>query len=461
MKYYLAIDIGASSGRHILGHVENGKLELEEVYRFYNGNDEKNGHLVWDTERLFSSIKEGMKKCREMGKIPCTMAIDTWGVDYALLDKEGKLIGDVYAYRDGRNAPRMKDVHAIIPENELYARTGIQPITFNTVYQLYDDKMTGKLEKAEHFLMVPDYFNYLLTGVMHNEYTDASTTGMLNVDTHSWDKEIISRLGYPEKLFGKLHQPSSVVGTLLAEVKEEVGYDLTVVSCAAHDTASAVIAVPCKVQPLYISSGTWSLMGVEQKEPFTDEESKACGFSNEGSVEFKFRYLKNIMGLWMIQSVKKEFDDKYDFGQFVDLSRAAEIDSTVAANDACFLAPKSMIEEVQNYCRRTGQKVPETPGELAKVIYVSLALCYRETADQIEKLTGRQYDTIHIVGGGSKNEYLNELTAEISGRKVVAGVPEATAVGNLVAQMIAGGDLKGIDEAKDLVINSFALKEFH
>lgn len=461
MKYYLAIDIGASSGRHILGHVEGGKLVLEEVFRFYNGNDEKDGHLVWNADRLFASVKEGMKKCAEIGKIPATVAIDTWGVDYALLDGEGKLIGDLYAYRDSRTARRMHEVHAIVPENELYARTGTQPLSFNTVYQLYDDKMTGKLEKAEAFLMVPDYFNYLLTGVMHNEYTEASTTGLLNADTHTWDKEIIARLGLPEKLFRKLYQPSSVVGTLREEVKREIGYDLTVVSCAAHDTASAVIAVPCKGQPLYISSGTWSLMGVEQKEPFTDEESKACGFSNEGSVEFKFRYLKNIMGLWMIQSVKKELNDEYDFGQFVELSRAAEIDSVVAANDDCFLAPKSMIKAVQEYCERTGQKVPVTPGELAKVIYVSLAQCYRETADQIEKLTGKRYDTIHIVGGGTKNEYLNELTAEISGRKVVAGVPEATAVGNLVAQMIAEGDLKGITEAKDLVIESFSLKEFH
>ncbi len=461
MKYYLAIDIGASSGRHILGHVEDGKLVLEEVFRFYNGNDEKDGHLVWNTERLFASVKEGLKKCAEIGKIPATVAIDTWGVDYALLDGNGKLIGDLYAYRDSRTANRLHEVHAIVSENELYARTGTQSLSFNTIYQLYDDKMTGKLEKAEAFLMVPDYFNYLLTGVMHNEYTEASTTGLLNADTHTWDKEIITRLGLPEKLFRKLYQPSSVVGTLTEEVKKEIGYDLTVVSCAAHDTASAVIAVPCKGQPLYISSGTWSLMGVEQKEPFTDEESKACGFSNEGSVDFKFRYLKNIMGLWMIQSVKKELHDEYDFGQFVELSRASEIDSVVAANDDCFLAPKSMIKAVQDYCERTGQKVPVTPGELAKVIYVSLAQCYRETADQIEKLTGKRYDTIHIVGGGTKNEYLNELTAEISGRTVVAGVPEATAVGNLVAQMIAEGDLKGITEAKDLVIKSFTLKEFH
>lgn len=461
MKYYLAIDIGASSGRHILGHVEDGKLVLEEVFRFYNGNDEKDGHLVWNTERLFASVKEGLKKCAEIGKIPATVAIDTWGVDYALLDGNGKLIGDLYAYRDSRTANRLHEAHAIVSENELYARTGTQSLSFNTIYQLYDDKMTGKLEKAEAFLMVPDYFNYLLTGVMHNEYTEASTTGLLNADTHTWDKEIITRLGLPEKLFRKLYQPSSVVGTLTEEVKKEIGYDLTVVSCAAHDTASAVIAVPCKGQPLYISSGTWSLMGVEQKEPFTDEESKACGFSNEGSVDFKFRYLKNIMGLWMIQSVKKELNDEYDFGQFVELSRASEIDSVVAANDDCFLAPKSMIKAVQDYCERTGQKVPVTPGELAKVIYVSLAQCYRETADQIEKLTGKRYDTIHIVGGGTKNEYLNELTAEISGRTVVAGVPEATAVGNLVAQMIAEGDLKGITEAKDLVIKSFTLKEFH
>lgn len=461
MKYYLAIDIGASSGRHILGHVEDGKLVLEEVFRFYNGNDEKDGHLVWNTERLFASVKEGLKKCAEIGKIPATVAIDTWGVDYALLDGDGKLIGDLYAYRDSRTANRLHEVHSIVSENELYARTGTQSLSFNTIYQLYDDKMTGKLEKAEAFLMVPDYFNYLLTGVMHNEYTEASTTGLLNADTHTWDKEIITRLGLPEKLFRKLYQPSSVVGTLTEEVKKEIGYDLTVVSCAAHDTASAVIAVPCKGQPLYISSGTWSLMGVEQKEPFTDEESKACGFSNEGSVDFKFRYLKNIMGLWMIQSVKKELNDEYDFGQFVELSRASAIDSVVAANDDCFLAPKSMIKAVQEYCERTGQKVPVTPGELAKVIYVSLAQCYRETADQIEKLTGKRYDTIHIVGGGTKNEYLNELTAEISGRTVVAGVPEATAVGNLVAQMIAEGDLKGITEAKDLVIKSFTLKEFH
>ena len=259
MKYYLSIDIGASSGRHILSSVQNGKLILEEVYRFENGMTEKDGHLVWDYKKLFSDILQGMKECKKAGKIPVSVGIDTWGVDYALIDKAGEVIGDVFAYRDGRTAEPIKKLHSKIPFETLYERTGSQFQIYNTIYQLYTDKLSGKLDNAERFLMMPDFFNYLLTGVMKNEFTNASTTGLMSAKTREWDMQTVRELELPEKLFKELSDPATFVGRLKPEIADEVGYDLNVVLPATHDTASAVMAVPEVGQPLYISSGTWSL----------------------------------------------------------------------------------------------------------------------------------------------------------------------------------------------------------
>lgn len=456
MKYYLSIDIGASSGRHILSSVQNGKLVLEEVYRFENGMTQKDGHLVWEYEKLFSNIIEGLKECKKLGKIPVSVGIDTWGVDYALIDADGKVIGDVYAYRDGRTEEPIKKVHEIIPFETLYKRTGSQFQIYNTIYQLYTDKLSGKLDKAERFLMMPDFFNYLLTGVMKNEFTNASTTGLMSAKTRDWDMETVKELGLPEKLFKELSDPATFVGNLKPEIAKEIGYDLKVVLPATHDTASAVMAVPEIGQPLYISSGTWSLLGIESPVAISTEEALKENFTNEGGYERSTRFLKNIMGLWMIQCVRREYNKKYSWGDFVTLSKEVkDFDSIVDVNDNSFLAPASMIEAIKDYCRKTGQKVPETPGEIALCVYDSLAVCYKRAVETVERVTGYKFDTIHIVGGGCQNAYLNELTAKRTGRRVVAGPVEATAIGNALSQLLYDGAVKNINEAKELVKVSF------
>lgn len=456
MKYYLSIDIGASSGRHILSSVQNGKLVLEEVYRFENGMTQKDGHLVWEYEKLFSNIIAGLKECKKLDKIPVSVGIDTWGVDYALIDADGKVIGDVYAYRDGRTEEPIKKVHEIIPFETLYKRTGSQFQIYNTIYQLYTDKLSGKLDKAERFLMMPDFFNYLLTGVMKNEFTNASTTGLMSAKTRNWDMETVKELDLPEKLFKELSDPATLVGNLKPEIAKEIGYDLKVVLPATHDTASAVMAVPEIGQPLYISSGTWSLLGIESPVAISTEEALKENFTNEGGYGRSTRFLKNIMGLWMIQCVRREYNKKYSWGDFVTLSKEVkDFDSIVDVNDNSFLAPASMIEAIKDYCRKTGQKVPETPGEIALCVYDSLAVCYKRAVETVERVTGYKFDTIHIVGGGCQNAYLNELTAKRTGRRVVAGPVEATAIGNALSQLLYDGAVKNINEAKELVKVSF------
>ncbi|MBQ6727985.1 MAG: rhamnulokinase [Clostridia bacterium] len=459
-NYFLAIDIGASSGRHILGHTENGKLILEEVYRFKNGAIKKDSKLVWDDKALFLSIVEGLKKCKELGKIPVSLGIDTWGVDYALLDNNDNLIGEVYSYRDERTLAVMKEVYGIVSERELYERTGIKEQVFNTVFQLYCDKKSGKLERAETFLMMPDYLHFLLTGVKKNEYTNASTTGLLNAANRDWDYEIIEKLGLKKSLFKPLSYPCEKVGGLKKDIVKEVGFDCTVYLPATHDTASAVMAVPSENDPLYISSGTWSLIGIETPKENTSIVAADSGFTNEGGFNKTVRFLKNIMGMWMIQNIKKELNDEYDFVELVRLARAAkDFGSIVNVNDLSFFSPDSMITAVKEYCKKTGQKVPETVGEIAFCAYRSLAESYKKSVEQIEEITGAKFDKIHIVGGGCQNVLMNELTAAITRRTVVAGPVEATATGNLIAQMLAVGEIASLSAGKALIRDSFEIKE--
>ena len=459
-KYYLAIDIGASSGRHILGWLEDGKMILEEIYRFKNGADKKGDKLVWNDKGLFDSIVEGVKKCKEIGKIPVSIGIDTWGVDYALLDENDNLIDEIYSYRDDRTLAVIDEVHSIVAEEEAFERTGIQKQVFNTIYQLYCDKKSGKMAKAKSFMMVPDYLHFLLTGVKKNEYTNASTTGLMNAKTREWDMEIIEKLGLNKDLFMPLSLPGSLVGELKAEIVEKVGFNATVYLPATHDTASAVMAVPNPNLPLYISSGTWSLMGIETPNENTTKLAKECGFTNEGGYNKSVRFLKNIMGLWMVQCIKKEYDDKYSFVDFVDLAKKVEnFHSIVDVNDHSFFAPESMVKAVQDYCKKTGQQVPETVGEIVLCVYESLAECYAKAVDQIEDMTGVKFNEINIVGGGCQNVLLNELTAKATKRTVVAGPVEATATGNLIAQMLAIGDIKTLNEGKQIIKESFEIKE--
>ena len=462
-KYYLAVDIGASSGRHMLASMKDGKMQLEEVYRFPNGMDNKNGTLCWDVDRLITEIKNGLKKCKEIGKIPVSMGIDTWGVDYVLLDKDDHILGDTVGYRDSRTEGMDEEVYEVIPQDDLYARTGIQKQIFNTIYQLMSVKESHPeyLEQAETILMIPDYFNFLLTGVKMNEYTEATTGQLISPKTNDWDYELIDMLGYNSKMFRPVSMPGTVVGDFTEDVQKEVGFNCTVVLPATHDTGSAVLAVPTNDDDaVYISSGTWSLMGIERKEADCSMESMKANFTNEGGYDHRFRYLKNIMGLWMIQSVKKEFTEDLSFAEICEMASKETIPSIVDCNDDCFLAPESMIEAVQKFCCDTDQPVPETVGEISSVIYNSLAKCYGDTVEEIEAITGKKYSTIYVVGGGSNAGYLNELTAKYTGRKVSAGPSEATAIGNIIVQMLHDGVFANLPEARTCVKESFDVKMY-
>ncbi len=477
MNYFLAIDIGASSGRHILGSLVDGKMVLEEVYRFDNTQIRKDGHDCWDTEALFKNVVEGIKACAKIGKIPTTIGIDTWGVDFVLLDENLQPCSDAVAYRDSRTQGADKIVDAVISADELYARTGIQKQLFNSIYQLVALKKEHpeQLEKAAHFLMMPDYLNFRLTGKVSNEYTNASTTNLLNAKAKTWDMALIKSLGLPERIFGELKMPGTVLGGLSSEIEKEVGFSSTVILPATHDTGSAYLAVPARDdKAVYLSSGTWSLLGVENEEPITTTESKAANFTNEGGAWYRFRYLKNIMGLWMIQSIHRELNGvdyvegkskgenvngaevladwvahKYSFNELETAARAAEnFASVVDVNDARFLSPVSMIAEVRAACDEMRQKVPSTVGEVMQCVYKSLAKCYADAIKNLSSLTGKQYTSVNIVGGGSQDGYLNSLTERATGLKVFAGPVEGTAIGNLIVQFIAAGECKDLTEAR-------------
>lgn len=474
MDFYLAVDIGASSGRHILSHMENGRIVLEEIYRFPNGMVNKDGHLVWDHKKLFGEILTGMRKCKERGIEPVSMGIDTWAVDFALLDEHGALLTDIYGYRDNRTGGMDEKVYELISEEELYARTGIQKQIFNTIYQLMALKCTQPqaLENADVMLLIPDYFHYLLTGKKVTEYTNATTTQLVNPTTHTWDEELIEILGFPRKIFTEIKQPGTMIGELKMEIQKEVGFNCKVVIPATHDTASAVMAVPITEKSqvesedqlndtaLYISSGTWSLLGTELKYANCKAESKASNMTNEGGYDFRFRYLKNIMGMWMINSAKQEIAEGSSFAEICEQASKERIASIVDVNDNRFLAPHSMVKEIQLACKETGQQVPEGIAQIAAVIYNSLADSYAKAATEIEQMTGQKFASIHIVGGGANAAYLNELTAKACKKPVYAGPTEATAVGNVVAQMITAGELANLSDARVCIANSFEIKRY-
>ncbi len=454
MRYYLAVDIGASSGRHLLGWLEEGRLVTKEIYRFSNGPRESASGLVWDAEHLWEEILNGLAEAGRIGCIPYSVAVDTWGVDYVLLDGNDRVLGDVFSYRNQRTAEAVPAVHDVLPFDVLYAKTGIQFASFNTIYQLYCDKKSGKLDAAESFLMLPDYFHFRLTGVKRQEYTNATTTGMVNAKTHGWDEEILSTLGFPGKLFGGLTQPCQKVGEFTDEVAQRVGYRAQVTLPATHDTASAVLAAPITEGAPYISSGTWSLLGVEQKQACTDDRARLTNYSNEGSVNGCFRLQKNIMGLWMIQQVRHETGDAYSFEELATMARASVVPDTISVNDDRFLAPAHMTREIRS---AVGREL--SLGETAYVIYDSLARSYADAMTDLESITGCRYTTLNIIGGGSKNRFLNELTAKYTGRKIVTGPAEGTAIGNMLMQMVGTGDVADVAEGRNIVKRSFDIED--
>lgn len=424
MEYYLAIDIGASSGRHIVGRLEGGEIKSAEVYRFPNGVSKRDGHLVWDVETLLENVILGIREAFALYPEIKSLSIDTWGVDYVLLDGD-KEIYPVYAYRDGRTEAVIPKVHELIPFSELYSRVGCQFQPFNSIYQLYDDKEKGRLERATDMLMIPEYLMYKLCGVKAREYTNATTTGMVRGE---FDGEIIKRLGYPERLFPRLSQPGTVLGDLLPEIQERVGGSCKVVLCATHDTGSAVEGIPMDENSPYISSGTWSLLGVKTPKPLTDRESEAANYSNEGGVGYN-RYQKNIMGMWIVNELRRELCPDTPFSEIVEMARESDCKVTVDANAAEFLAPESMREA---FDKATGGF--ESVGDYFRCAYASLAESYKTAIEELEANTGVRYDKLYIVGGGAKNEFLNRLTAEATGKQVIALPIEATAIGNLKIQ---------------------------
>ncbi|MCF0110338.1 MAG: rhamnulokinase [Erysipelotrichaceae bacterium] len=419
MKYALAVDIGASSGRHIVGWMENGELHNEEVYRFWNGMKEENGHLVWDTEELLKQVKAGIAEAKSRYEGIATVSIDTWGVDYVLL-KGDQEVYPVYAYRDGRTESVIDKVHTQISFSELYRRTGCQFQPFNSIYQLYADKLAGRLEGVTDFLMIPEYLMYKLCGVKAKEFTNATTTGMIAANTREFDEEIVHVLGLPKELFPDLRQPGEIIG-------EYEG--IKVMLCATHDTGSAVEGIPMEGQQLYLSSGTWSLLGVKTPKPLTDRQSEQANYSNEGGVGYN-RYQKNIMGMWLVNELRRELCPDKSFGDIVKEAEESTFDQTVDADAPVFLSPKSMKEAFDSVIGK-----PMQEADYFRCAYLSLAQSYAKAIQKLENNTKVKYEKLYIVGGGAKNAFLNRLTEEATGKKVVALPIEATAIGNLKIQL--------------------------
>lgn len=450
--YYLAVDIGASSGRHLLSHIENGKLVLEEIYRFENNLVKSKDGLVWDIENLFSNVLNGIKKCKEIGKIPKSIAIDTWGVDYVLLDENKNEIKPCFCYRDSRTSAVIDEVERLVSPTELYAKTGIQKQNFNTIYQLYADKKSGKLLNAKYFLMMPEYLSFKLTGVCKNEYTNATTTGLVNANAKTWDADIIYALGLTEVPFLPLSLPSSHVGFLSEDIQKAVGFNCAVLFAPSHDTASAVCACPMADNDLYISSGTWSLIGTEITEPILNDSARKLNFTNEGGIDYRFRFLKNYMGMWLFQNIRRNLNKKLSYDDMMNLAKNCGEYKYFDVNDNTLVAPKNMIEAIGKLINN------DNLGLILNSAYHSLAKSYSEAVTEIETVTGKRFNSINIVGGGCQDEYLNALTRDYTGKSVTAGPIEATATGNIISQIISDKKIS-LATARKIVKKSFDIKE--
>ena len=419
MKYYLAVDVGASSGRVILGWKEGGHIITRELYRFPNGMTELDGHLTWDIASLFSNVKHGIDEALSAYPEIVSLSVDTWGVDYVLMKGDSELL-PCYAYRDSRSASSVPEVHKLIPFEELYRRTGIQFQPYNTIYQLYADKLDGRLDGVTDFLMMPEYILYKLCGVKGHEYTIATTSGLVSAQTGQYDQYIINALGLPRELFCPLSQPGAKLGTYRG---------VECVLCAGHDTASAVEGIPMEGDELFISSGTWSILGVKIPSPITTPDSMKANYANEGGAGYT-RYLKNLAGMWLVNRLRDELCPSRDFGEIVREAEASTFDGLVDSDDKIFLAPESMKAAFDS-------QLSESPKDSAgyfRCAYRSLAQTYRRAVEDIEHNTGRKYHSIYIVGGGAKNQFLNRLTEQATGKKVIALPIEATALGNLKIQ---------------------------
>ena len=462
-EYYIAIDIGLSSGLHVALWVEDGKIFTKEIYRFENKSSLEDGSFYWDMDLLYDNVVEGLVLAKRLGIEPVSIGIDTWAIDYALVNRRGDLLGDVYAYLSKRTQEAVREVAKKCSLKELYQATGIQHLPFNTLYQLVADGLMRPniLNGAQRMLMIGEYLMFLLTGEMCNEYTGAATTGLLDVKTKTWDKQVAQKVGIPEKFFQKIVFPGEVLGELLPEVAAEVGFQTKVVVVATNDTASAVMGTPLEENSLYLSSGTWSLMGAEQQAPTISEESFTYNMSNEGGYGGTYRLQRNMMGLWLVQNLHQQIGEGRTFSDLVTLAQEElNFPSRIDVTDAGFFAPASMAQAIKDYCSRTQQRVPENLGQILSCVYHSLALNYQKNVEKFEILQGKPCDAIYIVGGGSQNTLLNQLTANACKRKVITGVVEASALGNGLCQMIRGGVFASLEEARAKVRESFVFTTY-
>ncbi len=467
MKKVLAFDFGASNGRALIGEVDGGKLVYTEVHRFSNDPVLVNGKLYWDFLRLVHEIKTGIVKAKQAGGFD-SIGIDTWGVDYGFLDKNGNIINTPYHYRDLRTEGAMEKVFELCGgSKEVYDRTGIQFMRFNTLFQLYVSATEDKeaMERAETMLFIPDLMAYVLTGEKVAEYTIASTSQMIDPFTHDWDKELVNKIGFDAEKLPKIVPSGYVYGNLKAEICEELGVEsVPVIAVCTHDTGSAVAAVPGEMDNCcYISCGTWSLMGVELDKPVVSEESFKENFTNEGGYNKSIRFLKNIMGLWIIQEARRRWEkegEAYSFAQLAEMAASSRSVCYIDPDYPEFDNPGNMPERITQFAVKTGQEVPQTVGEIARCIYESLALKYRHTLATIEQLTGKKFNAINIIGGGCKAEILCKMTADICGVKVVAGPSEATALGNIAVQLISLGEIEDIKQAKQMIAAGGDVKEY-
>lgn len=459
----LAIDLGASGGRGIVGSFDGKKIELKENHRFTNDPVMVNGRFTWDILRIFHEIKNSIRKTALDGDDVKTIGIDTWGVDYGFIDKHGRMIGNPTHYRDTRTDGIGDYVEKFIPLSEIYAETGIQSMDFNTIYQLAAEKRDNPeiFDLADKMLFTPDLIDYFLTGVAKTEYTIASTGAILNAESRKYACDLLSRLGIPERIFEDIVPPAYNLGKLLPQVREEVGgVDANVVKVASHDTASAVLAVPAKSKDfVYISSGTWSLMGMELTSPLINEKTRTLNYTNEGGVNGTIRFLKNIMGLWILQESRRQWmreGKEYSFSELTMLaSEAKPLASIINPDDKLFATQGNMPKRIAQYCEKTGQHIPESVGETVRCILDSLALRYRYTVNDLEQLSGKKINSINVVGGGTQNALLCQLTADACGLPVCAGPVEATAIGNILVQLMSLGEVKSISEAREIVSASF------
>ncbi|MDH7484748.1 MAG: rhamnulokinase family protein [Anaerolineae bacterium] len=460
---FLAFDLGASSGRAVVGRFDGERLRLEEVHRFPNGPICVLGNLHWDVLRLFEEVKCGLARCVKTCGAPVSLGLDTWGVDFGLFDARDELLGNPYHYRDRRTDGMMEEAFRRVPREEIFERTGIQFLQLNSLYQLLAMQVQAspQLEAARTFLNMPDLFNFWLTGRKVSEFTIATTSQCYDPRAGDWAWTMLEKLGLPTRIFGEIVPPGTLLGPLHPTVAEETGAaGVPVIATAGHDTGSAVAAVPARSRDhAFISSGTWSILGVEIDRPLITERALAYNFTNEGGAAGTFRFMKNIVALWLVQECRREWAQAGEDLSWDELIRLAAEAKPLAAlvnpDDHRFLPPGDMPQKIQSYCAETGQPVPQDKGAIVRCALESLALAYRRVLEQLEDLLGHTYASIHIIGGGSRNWLLNQLTANTTGRPVVAGPAEATSIGNILVQAVAMGHIASLDEGRRIVRDSF------